>query len=407
MPAPTGSASSRRSWARSSTHDRVGVTGAPSRVLPDGVGGPGTRVTVEAVPGDDAAAELLRTRQQAELAARYGEPDAGAFEPEASVANVVVRAGGEPVAFVALRDVSGTPDGRGGTHPARTGEVKRLWVEPDHRGRGHARTAMRAVHRHAVVAGLERVVLETGTLQPESIDLYLALGYVPIESYGHYAGHPLSRCFALDLRAACGPGVGTGTADETSATSGRLGASIPRATVGPSEPASVAAREVVEVRPVPWDDPDAAALRREMHETSSAVLYPELFGGLDAAGGFDAVDARLGDDVVTTLVAYRDGEAVGCASLRRPAPGAPADALEVKKVYVRPRARRTGTARRLLDGLEAVARERGAARLLLETGIRQPGAIALYRSLGYRAVLAFPPYVGDNHVALCFAKPLV
>jgi len=378
-----------------------------AHVLPDDVARPAPGVTVIAVAGDDPAAERMRARQQAEIAARYGSPDAGEFVAETAVANLVVRHDGEPVAFVALRDVSGEPDGRGGVHPPRTGEVKRLWVEPEHRGRGHARTAMRAAHRRAMAAGLERVVLETGTLQPESIDLYLSLGYVPIESYGHYAGHPLSRCFALDLRAACGPGVGTGIADETSATSGRLGASIPRATVAPSEPASVAAREVVEVRPVPWDDPHAAALRREMHETSSAVLYPELFGGLDAAGGFDAVDARLGDDVVTTLVAYRDGEAVGCASLRRPAPGVPTDALEVKKVYVRPRARRTGTARRLLDGLEAVARERGAARLLLETGIRQPGAIALYRSLGYRAVLAFPPYVGDNHVALCFAKPLV
>lgn len=345
----------------------------PPRVLPDAVGRPGTgAVTVATVPADDAAAERLRSRQQAELAVRYGEPDAGTFAPEEALANVVVREDGEAVAFVALRDVSGTPDGRGGTHPARTGEVKRLYVEPAHRGRGHARTAMRALHERAVAAGLDRLVLETGTLQPESVDLYLSLGYVPIESYGHYAGQPLSRCFALDLRA---PGTAAGSRAEAAA---------------------------VELRAVPWDDPDATALRREMHETSSAVLYPELFGGLDSAGGF----ARLGADVVVTLVAYRDGEALGCASLRRPEPGAPQDALEVKKVFVRERARRTGTARRLLDGLETAARERGVSALLLETGIRQPGAIALYRSLGFRAVAHFPPYDGDNHVALCFAKPL-
>ncbi|MFE6234537.1 GNAT family N-acetyltransferase [Cellulosimicrobium sp. NPDC057862] len=385
------------------------MTGSLPRVLPDDAARLGAHVTVEAVTGDDAAAELLRTRQQAELAVRYGEPDAGTFVPDASIANVVVRSAGEPVAFVALRDVSGTPDGRGGSHPPRTGEVKRLWVEPAHRGRGHARTAMRAAHRHAVEAGLDRLVLETGTLQPESIDLYLSLGYVPIESYGHYAGHPLSRCFALDLGTMRDAGVGTDAAGATSSTGGGLGARGVRstATATSSEPATVLARGVVEVRAVPWDDPDAAALRREMHETSSAVLYPELFAGFDAAGGFDAVDARVGAEVVATVVAYRDGDAVGCASLRRPAPGAPADALEVKKVFVRERARRTGTARRLLDALEVVARERGVSTLLLETGIRQPGAIALYRSLGYRAVEQFPPYVGDNHVALCFAKPLV
>nr|WP_286186126.1 GNAT family N-acetyltransferase [Sphaerisporangium cinnabarinum] len=373
------------------------------RVLPDGVGRPGTgAVTVATVPADDAAAERLRSRQQAELAVRYGEPDAGTFTPEAALANVVVRDDGEPVAFVALRDVSGTPDGRGGAHPARTGEVKRLYVEPAHRGRGHARTAMRALHERAVAAGLDRLVLETGTLQPESVDLYLSLGYVPIESYGHYAGQPLSRCFALDLRAsraaapeATGPRT---AAPDTAGPPGagrEIGAALGSPVVG-----------AVELRAVPWDDPDATALRREMHETSSAVLYPELFGGLDSAGGFDAVDTRLGTDVVLTLAAYRDGAALGCASLRRPEPGAPQDALEVKKVFVRESARRTGTARRLLDGLETAARERGVSTLLLETGIRQPGAIALYRSLGFRAVVHFPPYDRDNHVALCFAKPL-
>ncbi|MGO1178146.1 MULTISPECIES: GNAT family N-acetyltransferase [Cellulosimicrobium] len=361
------------------------------------------------VPADDAAAERLRSRQQAELAVRYGEPDAGTFAPEAALANVVVREDGEPVAFVALRDVSGTPDGRGGTHPARTGEVKRLYVEPAHRGRGHARTAMRALHERAVAAGLDRLVLETGTLQPESIDLYLALGYVPIESYGHYAGQPLSRCFALDLRvspAAASDAAGARTAAPDA--TGPRGAAPDGAGSGSGAAAGgpVVGGAAVELRAVPWDDPDAAALRREMHETSSAVLYPELFGGLDSAGGFEAVDAHLGVDVVVTLVAYRDGEALGCASLRRPEPGAPQDALEVKKVFVRESARRTGTARRLLDGLETAARERGVSTLLLETGIRQPGAIALYRSLGFRAAAHFPPYDGDNHVALCFAKPL-
>lgn len=356
-----------------------------AHVLPDDVARPTPGVTVTAVSGDDPAAERMRARQQAEIAARYGSPDAGEFVVETAVANLVVRDAGDPVAFVALRDVSGEPDGRGGVHPPRTGEVKRLWVEPSHRGRGHARTAMRAAHRHAMAAGLERVVLETGTLQPESIDLYLSLGYVPTESYGHYAGDPLSRCFVLDLPtdapAAPAPDLAPAAAPD-----------LPRTDV--------------ELRAVAWDDPDAAALRREMHETSSAVLYPELFAGLESAGGFDALDARTGEHVVATLVAYREGDPLGCASLRVPAPGAPADALEVKKVFVRERARRTGTGRALVVGHEGVARERGAATLLLETGIRQPGAIALYRSLGFRAVRAFPPYDEDNPVALCFAKPL-
>lgn len=352
-----------------------------ARTADDARTAPAPGVTVSVVGGDDADALALFARQQSELAERYGEPDSGEFDAAGLLAAFVVHDGETPVACAALRDVSGTPDGRGAHHPPATGEVKRLYVAAEHRGRGHARTVMRAVHAHAAETGLRRLVLETGTRQPESLDLYLSLGYVPTESYGHYAGDPLSRCFALDLTVP-----------------------VRAATSGPGAP------DDVKVRAVPWDDPDAAALRREMHDTSSAVLYPELFTGLDAAGGFDALDARLGTRVVATFVARRGEEALGCASLQQVPDEVRAvhgDAYEVKKVFVREEARGAGVARALLATVEAEARRRGARTLLLETGIRQPGAIALYRSLGYRAVLPYAPYDRDaTGIALCFAKPL-
>ena len=62
--------------------------------------------------------------------------------------------------------------------------MKRLYVEPAHRGRGHARTAMRALHERAVAAGLDRLVLETGTRPPASRAVYLALGYVQTQTSG-------------------------------------------------------------------------------------------------------------------------------------------------------------------------------------------------------------------------------
>ncbi|WP_435738288.1 GNAT family N-acetyltransferase [Cellulosimicrobium sp. PMB13] len=366
-------------------------------------------VPVSVVAGDDADALALFARQQAELAERYGEPDSGAFDATELLAALVVRDGAEPVACVALRDVSGTPDGRGGHHAASTGEVKRLFVAPEHRGRGHARTAMRAVHEHASATGLRRLVLETGTRQPESIDLYLDLGYLPTESYGHYAGDPLSRCFALDLdRAANGDGA-TARRRPTGSDAGSVGPGGV-ATVSDRRAAGPGAREEIAVRAVPWEDRDAFALRREMHDTSSAVLYPELFPGLEAAGGFEAVDGRLGAETVATFVAWRGGEPLGCVSLRDVAAGASAAhgaALEVKKLFVRETARGAGVARTLMASVEVEARRRGATTLLLETGIRQPDAITLYRSLGFRAVLPYPPFDrGDNGIALCFAKPL-
>ncbi|MBD5785169.1 GNAT family N-acetyltransferase [Cellulosimicrobium terreum] len=363
--------------------------------VPDDAGAvahPGGPVVVALVANDDAAAAALFARQQAELAERYGEPDDSAFDTSGLLAVLVAHDDGAPVACVALRDVSGAPDGRGGNHPASTGEVKRLYVLPEHRGRGRARVVMRAAHEQATAAGLRLLVLETGTRQPESVDLYLDLGYTPIASYGHYAGDPLSRCFALELDRRDAPADRPGTG----ATSGRAPATRPSGGL--------------QVRAAAWDDPVAARLRREMHETSSIVLYPELVAGFDAAGGFDVVDTRLGRDVAATFVAWRGNEPVGCASLRRADAGARAahgEAFEVKKVFVRECARRGGAARRLMDAVEADARRRGADALLLETGIRQPGAIRLYRALGFRAVRPFSPYDDDRlGIALCFAKPL-
>ncbi|MBI4266311.1 MAG: GNAT family N-acetyltransferase, partial [Acidobacteria bacterium] len=62
------------------------------------------------------------------------------------------------------------------------------------------------------------------------------------------------------------------------------------------------------------------------------------------------------------------GTAVACGALRRLGP----DTSEVKRMYVRPAFRGRGLARRILAELEETARRRGAARIWLETGIRQP-----------------------------------
>jgi len=61
-------------------------------------------------------------------------------------------------------------------------------------------------------------------------------------------------------------------------------------------------------------------------------------------------------------------------------------------MYVDQRARRTGLARRLLAALEDEARRLGAETLLLETGARQPEAIALYESAGYARRGAYGDY---------------
>ncbi|WP_166844953.1 GNAT family N-acetyltransferase [Isoptericola sp. BMS4] len=160
------------------------------------------QVVVEAVAWDAPGAAALRAAQEAEMAVRYGgEDDAPAIDPASIVVTLVARVDGEPAATVAVRDVSGTDDGRGRgtTHPAATGEVKRLYVDPARRGLGLAKRLMADVETAARRVGFRRFVLETGIEQPEAIGLYEALGYAPIEKYGDHAHEEKQRCYGKRL----------------------------------------------------------------------------------------------------------------------------------------------------------------------------------------------------------------
>jgi len=80
-------------------------------------------------------------------------------------------------------------------------------------------------------------------------------------------------------------------------------------------------------------------------------------------------------------------------------------AAEIKRMYVVPAARRRGRARAMLGHLEETAREAGAEVMVLETGLAQPEAIALYESVGYRPIPGFGFYK-DARLSRCFARRL-
>ncbi|WP_245595474.1 GNAT family N-acetyltransferase [Glycomyces tenuis] len=89
------------------------------------------------------------------------------------------------------------------------------------------------------------------------------------------------------------------------------------------------------------------------------------------------------------IVAFdADGEAVGCGGWRANGD----DDAEMKRVYVRESARRQGLARLIVAAVEASAAAAGRKRIVLETGPRQPEAIAMYRALDYRPVTPFGHY---------------
>jgi GNAT superfamily N-acetyltransferase len=100
------------------------------------------------------------------------------------------------------------------------------------------------------------------------------------------------------------------------------------------------------------------------------------------------------------LVAYAGDELVGCAGWRAHGPDA-----ELKRMFTRPAARGRGVARKVLAAIEESARDRGCKRVILETGDKQPEAIALYLKCGYERIEDFGYYKGEEGV-LSYARVL-
>lgn len=91
---------------------------------------------------------------------------------------------------------------------------------------------------------------------------------------------------------------------------------------------------------------------------------------------------------------------LGCAGWR-----AHGEDAELKRMFTTPAARGRGVARRVLTAIEDSARERGCKRVILETGDKQPEAIALYIKCGYERIEDFGYYAGEEGV-LSFARIL-
>ena len=94
-----------------------------------------------------------------------------------------------------------------GTGVGTDAEIKRMYVTPAARGRGLARRMLAELERTARAAGHHRVILETGSKQPEAVGLYRSSGYTEIPGYGYYAGSPHSIHLAklLDAGGAAPP----------------------------------------------------------------------------------------------------------------------------------------------------------------------------------------------------------
>ncbi|MFG3497913.1 GNAT family N-acetyltransferase [Streptomyces sp. NPDC047928] len=150
---------------------------------------------------DHPDAVKLNDQVQLEYMERYdGEGDVtpldpDMFRPPRGLYLIAYDERGRPVASGAWRAQEANGEG----YADGDAELKRMYVVPEARGLGLARRILAALEEDARTAGRTRMVLETGTAQPEAIGLYTSSGYDPCAKFGYYRMYENSRCFAKAL----------------------------------------------------------------------------------------------------------------------------------------------------------------------------------------------------------------
>ncbi|ARF73091.1 GNAT family N-acetyltransferase [Kitasatospora albolonga] len=156
------------------------------------------------------------------------------------------------------------------------------------------------------------------------------------------------------------------------------------------------------IRPCRFDHPDAVKLNDQVQ-----LEYAERYGD---GGDVTPLDPTMFDPPHGLyLLAYDELERPvatgGWRTQDRNAHGYADGDAEIKRMFVIPEGRGRGLARRMLAALEDDARAAGRVRMVLETGDRQPEAVALYTSSGYAVCEKFGHY-REYESSICMAKPL-
>ncbi|MDP9822156.1 GNAT family N-acetyltransferase [Nocardioides massiliensis] len=159
----------------------------------------------------------------------------------------------------------------------------------------------------------------------------------------------------------------------------------------------------MDLRPSRLSDPHALELIARVQ-----AEYVERYGGEDEAPiRYDEFDAPAG----AFFIGYADLGAgpvpVAMGGWRRASTQALGgrEVAEIKRMFVDAAARRRGYAAAVLRHLEQTAAEAGIDVLVLETGLRQPEAMALYEAHGYVPIPGYG-YYRDAPLSRCYAKKL-
>ena len=105
------------------------------------------------------------------------------------------------------------------------------------------------------------------------------------------------------------------------------------------------------------------------------------------------------DTIKHVVVIYENEIPIGCGAIK----AYTENIMEVKRMYVKSTYRGRGIATLVLQALETWAKELGNKKTVLETGLKQPEAIALYKKNGYNIISNYGQYVGVEN-SVCFEK---
>lgn len=133
-----------------------------------------------------------------------------------------------------------------------------------------------------------------------------------------------------------------------------------------------------------------------LHKSCAYIhhLYPE-----DSEHTFK-LDILDSDRAAFVIARNRNGQAIGCGAFERMG----LFQVELKHVFLDEKARGLGCGKSLVNYLEQLARQENISKIVLETGPKQPAAIGLYKSLGYKEC---DPYITEYLPHAIFMHKLI
>jgi len=141
-----------------------------------------------------------------------------------------------------------------------------------------------------------------------------------------------------------------------------------------------------------WDHPDFRELVTLLDKE-----FRERYGAIQ-----DEYDRHNTTGPSTVIVvAYEKDSAVGCGAFRK----FDSKTVEIKRMFVKKEFRGNGISKIILKQLEELAAKEGYSTAVLETGIKQQEAIALYKKSGYQQTEKYGPY-SDLEFSICMSKKI-